>query len=251
MNTLNNSNPSNLSNPHKNLILLGGGGHCKSVIEVAESAGYTILGIFDRPEEVGKAVLDYKVIGVDDDIPQYVDKAEFVITVGFIKNPALRIKLYNKVKEAGGKLATIVASTAHVSKYATLGEGTVVMHQAFVNAGAQIGNNVILNTFTNIEHDAVIGDQCHISTGTMVNGDCKVGQNVFVGSQTVLANGIEVADDIIIGAGSVIYHDIKEEGIYCSNIRMYNKLNINKLIGGGKFKTLRMSNLSLSMQKVA
>lgn len=201
----------------KNLILVGGGGHCKSVIEVAESAGYTILGIVDHPEELGKLVLDYKVIGVDDDIPQYVEKAEFVITVGFIKNPALRIKLYNKVKEAGGKLATIVASTAHVSKYATLGEGTVVMHQAFVNAGAQIGNNVILNTFTNIEHDAVVGDQCHISTGTMVNGDCKIGQNVFVGSQSVLANGIEVGDNIIIGAGSVVRKSISQKGIYVGN----------------------------------
>ena len=201
----------------KNLILVGGGGHCKSVIEVAESAGYTILGIVARPEELGKLVLDYKVIGVDDDIPQYVEKAEFVITVGFIKNPALRIKLYNKVKEAGGKLATIVASTAHVSKYATLGEGTVVMHQAFVNAGAQIGNNVILNTFTNIEHDAVVGDQCHISTGTMVNGDCKIGQNVFVGSQSVLANGIEVGDNIIIGAGSVVRKSISQKGIYVGN----------------------------------
>lgn len=201
----------------KNLILVGGGGHCKSVIEVAESAGYAILGIVDRPEELGKLVLDYKVIGVDDDIPQYVEKAEFVITVGFIKNPALRIKLYNKVKEAGGKLATIVASTAHVSKYATLGEGTVVMHQAFVNAGAQIGNNVILNTFTNIEHDAVVGDQCHISTGTMVNGDCKIGQNVFVGSQSVLANGIEVGDNIIIGAGSVVRKSISQKGIYVGN----------------------------------
>lgn len=201
----------------KNLILVGGGGHCKSVIEVAESAGYTILGIVDRPEELGKLVLDYKVIGVDDDIPQYVEKAEFVITVGFIKNPALRIKLYNKVKETGGKLATIVASTAHVSKYATLGEGTVVMHQAFVNAGAQIGNNVILNTFTNIEHDAVVGDQCHISTGTMVNGDCKIGQNVFVGSQSVLANGIEVGDNIIIGAGSVVRKSISQKGIYVGN----------------------------------
>ena len=201
----------------KNLILVGGGGHCKSVIEVAESAGYTILGIVDRHEELGKLVLDYKVIGVDDDIPQYVEKAEFVITVGFIKNPALRIKLYNKVKEAGGKLATIVASTAHVSKYATLGEGTVVMHQAFVNAGAQIGNNVILNTFTNIEHDAVVGNQCHISTGTMVNGDCKIGQNVFVGSQSVLANGIEVGDNIIIGAGSVVRKSISQKGIYVGN----------------------------------
>lgn len=200
-----------------NIILLGGGGHCKSVIDVAESAGYNILGILDMPEDVGKRVLDYKVIGTDDDIPLYVDNAEFVITVGFIKNPTTRIKLYNKVKEVGGKLATIIASTAHVSKYSTIGEGTVVMHQAFVNAGAQIGANCIINTYCNIEHDAQVGSQSHISTGTMVNGDCKVGERVFIGSQSVLANGIEVADDIIVGAGSFVRKTIRQKGIYSGN----------------------------------
>ena len=145
------------------LILVGGGGHCKSVIEAAESAGYQILGVLDLPEEVGKEVLSTKVIGTDDDILAYVDKAEFVITVGFIKNPAIRIKLYNKIKEAGGKLATVIASTAYVSKYAEIGEGTVVLHQAFVNAGAKVGKNVILNTMTDVDHDAVIGDFTHLS----------------------------------------------------------------------------------------
>ena len=202
---------------NKNLILVGGGGHCKSVIDVAESAGYNILGILDMPEDVGKLVLNYKVIGTDDDIPQYVDKAEFVITVGFIKNPTTRIKLYNKVKEAGGKLATIIASTAHVSKYAIIGEGTVVMHQAFVNAGANIGANCIINTFSNIEHDAVVGDQCHISTGTMVNGDCKIGDRCFIGSQSVLANGTSIADDIVVGAGSLVRKSLCKKGIYSGN----------------------------------
>ena len=201
----------------KNLILVGGGGHCKSVIEAAESAGYNILGVLDTPENVGKQVLAYSVIGTDDDIPQYVDKAEFVITVGFIKNPAIRIKLYNKVKEAGGKLATVIASTAHVSKYSTIGEGTVVMHQAFVNAGAHIGANCIINTFCNIEHDAQIGDQCHISTGTMVNGDCKVGDRCFIGSQSVLSNGIAIGDDIIVGAASFVRKSISDKGIYAGN----------------------------------
>jgi len=174
----------------KPLILIGGGGHCKSVIDVAESAGYTILGILDKPEEVGKKVLDYDVIGVDDDIPNYVDKAEFIITVGFIKNPELRIKLYNKVLEAGGKLATLIASTAHVSKYARLGMGTVVMHQSVVNAGAVIGDNVIINTFANIEHDVIIGDQCHVSTGAIINGDAIVADSTFVGSQSVINQGV-------------------------------------------------------------
>lgn len=202
---------------NKPLIFLGGGGHCKSVLETAESAGYQIMGVLDMPEEVGKEILSTKVIGTDDHIPQYVDKAEFVITVGFIKNPAIRIKLYNRVKEAGGKLATIIASTAYVSKYATIGEGTVVMHHAFVNAGAKVGCNVILNTFTNVEHDAIIGDQCHISTGTMVNGECVVGERCFIGSQSVLANGITIGDDIIVGAGSLIRKSINVKGIYSGN----------------------------------
>lgn len=200
---------------YRPLILIGGGGHCKSVIEAAESAGFSILGILDISEVVGNEVLpDHKVIGTDEDIPFYLDKAEFVITVGFIKNPDIRIKLYNKVKSVGGKLATVVASTAHVSKYSTIGEGTVVMHHVFVNAGAKIGNNVIINTFTNIEHDAVVGDQCHVSTGTMVNGDCKIGERVFVGSQSVLVNGISIGDDIIVGAGSLVRKSITEKGIY-------------------------------------
>lgn len=201
----------------KPLILVGGGGHCKSVIDVAESAGYNILGILDMQEEVGKSVLDYKVIGTDDAIPLYVDKAEFIITVGFIKNPAIRIRIYNKIKDAGGYLATLVASTARVSRYATIGEGTVVMHQAFVNAGAQIGANCIINTFCNIEHDTHVGDQSHISTGTMVNGDCMIGERVFLGSQSVIANGVTIGDDIIVGAGSLVHKSLSEQGVYFGN----------------------------------
>lgn len=201
----------------KPLILVGGGGHCKSVQEAAESAGYQILGVLDMPENVGKEVLSTKVIGTDDDIPAYVDKAEFIVTVGFIKNPAIRVKLYNKIIEVGGTLATVIASTAYVSKYAEIGEGTVVLHQAFVNAGAKVGKNVILNTATNIEHDAVIGDHSHISTGAMVNGECVVGERCFIGSQSVLANCITVGDDIIVSAGSFIRKSISEKGIYAGN----------------------------------
>lgn len=202
---------------NKKLILIGGGGHCKSVIEVAESVGYSIIGILDRPEEVGKKVLGHEIIGVDDDIPLYVDQAEFVITIGFIKSPTLRIKLYEKVLQAGGKLATLIASTAYVSKYAQIGQGTVIMHKAFVNAGVIIGNNVIINTFANIEHDAHIGNQCHISTGTMVNGDCQIGDNCFIGSQSVLANAISICSDVIIGAGSLIRKSIHQAGLYSGN----------------------------------
>ena len=198
----------------QNLILVGGGGHCKSVIDVAESVGYTILGILDKPELVGTQVLDYKIIGVDDDIPQYVDKVEFVITVGQIKSSTLRQKLAQLVQDAGGKLATIIASDAYVSKYATIGEGTVVMHKAFVNAGACVGSNCIINTLANIEHDVKIGDFCHISTGAMINGGVKIGRESFIGSQSVINQGITICDHVVVASGTVICKDITIPGVY-------------------------------------
>lgn len=201
----------------KPLVLVGGGGHCKSVIDVAESAGYEILGVLDMPENVGKDVLAYKVIGTDDDIPAYADNVEFVITVGQIKSNATRKKIAERIAKAGGKLATVIAVDAYVSKYAEIGEGTVVMHKAFVNAGAKVGKNCIINTMVNIEHDVVICDFCHISTGAMVNGDCKIERNCFIGSQCVLANGITISEGIILGAGSFVRKSITEQGVYFGN----------------------------------
>ena len=188
-----------INNP---LILLGGGGHCKSVIDVAESVDYTILGILDKPELVGNKVLDYEIIGTDDDIPQYVDKAEFLITIGQIKSPAIRQKLAALVVQAGGRFATVIASDAYVSKYATIGAGTVIMHKAVVNVEANIGEHCIINTMANIEHEVQIGDFCHISTGVMVNGNCKVPSGVFVGSQSVINNGVDGANVKFGGGGN-------------------------------------------------
>lgn len=201
----------------KELILVGGGGHCKSVIDVAECAGYKILGILDRPEEMGKHVLNYEVIGTDADMAKYADKAAFVVTVGQIKSPDLRIKLHQMLTEAGCRLATIIAPTAHISRYAAIDKGTVIMHHAVVNAATHIGKGCIINTFANIEHDVSIGDYCHISTGAMVNGECSIGNRCFIGSQSVLSNGISISDDIIVGAGSFVNISIIEKGIYSGN----------------------------------
>lgn len=200
-----------------NLILIGGGGHCKSVIDVAKNAGYTILGILDRSIPVGETVLGYKVLGNDDLIEPYLDKAKFLVTVGQIKSPAIRIRLNKMVKDAGGKLATVLAPTAHVSKYATIGEGTVVMHQAVVNAGAQIGMGCIVNTFANIEHDVKLGNFCHISTGAMVNGEAEIGEGTFIGSQSVVNQCVKVCNMTVVASGSVVHKDITESGVYAGN----------------------------------
>ncbi len=199
------------------LLLIGGGGHCKSVIGIAEKCGFDILGIIDRPSEFGNKVLDYKVVGNDDDIENFVDKAFFHITVGFVKTAGLRIRLFENVIKHGGKIVSIVSPNACVSKYSEIGEGSAIMNFANINAGATIGKNVIINNFANIEHDVKIGEHTHVSTGAMVNGGCKIGNRCFIGSQSVIANGISICDDVIIGAGAVVVKDIDQKGIYVGN----------------------------------
>jgi FlaA1/EpsC-like NDP-sugar epimerase len=45
------------------IILVGGGGHCRSVIDVIETENrYEIVGILDKPELVGQTFLhDYSI----------------------------------------------------------------------------------------------------------------------------------------------------------------------------------------------
>lgn len=196
------------------LIFVGGGGHCKSVIEAAESSGRIIYGIIDMPEFVGTRVLGYEVVGSDNDIPKFASECDFVVTLGFIKNAAPRRRLHSLIEACGGKLATVVASTASVSRHASLGDGTVVLHHASVNAGARIGKGCIVNTQACVEHDAEIGEYCHLSTGSLVNGDCRIGDSTFVGSGTVVNNGVKITSGCIIGSGSLVIRDIEESGTY-------------------------------------
>jgi len=203
----------------KPIILVGGGGHCKSCIEVIESTKlFDIIGILDLPELLDQNILEYKIIGNDNDIENYAKKGfSFCITVGQVGNARLRIKLFNLVLEKGGILPVIIAPTSYVSKYATIGIGTIIMHHAFVNAGCIIGVNNIINTKALIEHDCFIGNNVHLSTASKTNGTCNIGDNCMIGSGAILKNNIDICADALIGAGSVVTKNITEAGVYVGN----------------------------------
>ncbi|GAA4408770.1 acetyltransferase [Nibrella viscosa] len=207
------------------LILVGGGGHCKSVIEVVEASGqFSIAGIVDVSEKIGTEVSGYKVIAGDADLDLLVGSYRyFLVTVGQVRSGAVRSRLFHLIKSRGGILPTLIAPTAYVSGRATLGEGSVVHHHAFVNAGAQIGVNCIINTSALVEHDARIGDHCHIATAAVINGDCSVADHCFVGSHAVVAHGITVASSCLIGAGAVVLTHTEANTLYAGNPAVFKK----------------------------
>ena len=187
------------------LILVGGGGHCKSCIDVVEQAcEYEITGVLDVPEKVGQKILGYEIIGSDDDIEKYAKQdVYFLISVGQIESADLRKKLFEKVIKAGGKLATVISPRAYVSKYSKIGEGTIVMHDALVNAGAEIGKNCILNTKCLVEHDCVVEDNVHIAVGAVLSGGVKVSAESFIGANSTVVQYKEIAPISFIKAGTL------------------------------------------------
>lgn len=187
------------------LVLIGGGGHCKACIDVIEATGiWDILGILDLPERVGEKVLGYPVVGTDDQVPQFaVEGACFFVSIGQIRTAEPRRRAYERVKAAGGKLATIVSPLAYVSPRAVLGEGAIVMHRALVNSNALVGDNVIINTMALVEHDAVVGSHSHLSTAAIVNGGARIGAGSFLGSNAVVVHGAEVAENAFVPAGAL------------------------------------------------
>lgn len=199
------------------LILIGGGGHCKSVIEAARSAGRKVAGILDVDDKVGSTVCGVPIIGTEDMLPSLVADHEFIVTVGFIKDPTVRIRIYRHILGCGGTPATVVASSANVSPHATVGRGSVVLHGACVNADAHVGDNVIINTLANVDHDVVVGDHCHVSTCASLNGMTEVGDATFVGSGSVVAQCVKICPAAILGAGTVVIKDIIEPGTYVGN----------------------------------
>ena len=192
----------------KKIILVGGGGHCKSCIDVIENENkYKIIGIIDKKKNF---LLNYKVYP-ESHINKNLIKNNFAfVAVGHIKNYKVRVKLFNKYKDLGFKMPTIISPSAYISKHAVIGQGTIVMHGAIVNAGAVIGNNCIINTNSLIEHDVVIGDHTHISTEATINGGVIIGDKVFIGSRSIIRDNISVGEGSIVGANSYVKKNLKK-----------------------------------------
>ena len=191
-------------NNKPNIILIGGGGHCLSVIDVVEQEDkYNIKGILDDTKKGD--VLGYPILGNRDLVRELSTEGMFfLITIGQIKSSSTREDIALLLDSCKANLATVISPLAYVSKHATIGEGSVIMHNAIINAKAKVGKHCIINTKANIEHNVQIGDFCHISTCATVNGDTVVGKGTFIGSNATISNGITIAEQSIINAGDFI-----------------------------------------------
>ena len=197
---------------NKKLLLIGGGGHCRSVADSGlELARYDDIGIVEKvSSDTFPSSSPIPVIGTDDDLPELFRSGwtDAFITVGSIGNTALRRRLYVLAKGIGFSVPTIVDPSAVVSRSAVLQEGTYVGKLAAVNAGAEVGICAIVNTGSVIEHDCRIGDFSHISPGAVLCGMVQVGQDSHIGAGSVVRQEIIIGDHTVVGVGSAVVHSL-------------------------------------------
>jgi sugar O-acyltransferase (sialic acid O-acetyltransferase NeuD family) len=191
------------------VLLIGAGGHARACIDVIEQEGkLTIAGLVGLVGEVGTRVFGYPVMGSDAELFQLMrEHRHALVTVGQIKSPDLRIRLFDLVQQSGALSPIVVSPRAYVSSHASIGAGSIVMHGAVVNAGAVVGRNCIINSQSLVEHDVVVEDHCHIATAVAINSGVRIGAGTFVGSNSSVRQSVTIGERCVVGMGTRVLAD--------------------------------------------
>lgn len=195
----------------KKLILLGGGGHCKSVLDsLLRLNQYEEIVILDSAEKVGNSILGCRIVGTDNDLVDLKSNGfeDAFVTVGSIKDTGIRQLLTQKLRKAGFRIINIIDQTATVAQEVQLGYGIYIGKHAVVNAGVTLGNMSIINTASVIEHGCCIGDFVHISVGAVLCGNVCVKKDAFIGAGATVIQGIIVEENSFVPAGSLVKRNV-------------------------------------------
>ena len=189
------------------VILIGGGGHAKVIIDCIQAAGGHVAGILDDGHVPGTVILNVPVLGKTADYAAY---SQHTFLLAIVDNAARR-----RIAESMHvQWETVIHPAAVVSQYAAIGPGTVVMAGAVINPGAVIGSHCIINTGAIVEHDNRLGDFVHISPGAALGGTVRVGKETHVGIGASVRNNTDICGSCTIGAGAAVVTNITEPGTY-------------------------------------
>lgn len=193
---------------HRSLAVLGASGHGKVVADTAECCGWQPIEFFDDawPDLQYSGV--WPVVGNTTALMERL--ADFDGVLVAIGNNRVRHAKLVELRTAGAPLATLIHPAASVSRYAVIGEGTVVFAGAVVNAGACVNQGGILNTGCSVDHDCVLGEAVHISPGARLAGGVQVGNQSWVGIGASVRQLICIGQRAMVGAGSAVVSDIPD-----------------------------------------
>ena len=189
----------------RQLVIVGAGGHAVSVANVAQSTVYSVKYFVDKTRN-GESLLGVGIIG---DIAELSDLSEFDFAIAVGDN-ALRERIYKQLssQHTGLRFPPLVHSSATISFFTNVGDGTVVMPNAVVGPNSNLGKFCILNTQASIDHDCSMADFSSLAPGAIVGGTVHIGSRSAVSIGAVVKHGLTIGDDCVIGANSYLNKDL-------------------------------------------
>lgn len=191
----------------RELIVHGGGGHARVVIDSALAQGHQVIMVCD-PNLTGEL---YGIPVLNEFTTNDHQHASTIIAVG---DNAVRYHIAPKISHA---FANVIHPSAVCSPFASMGTGNVVLQKAVVQAESVIGNHVIINTAAQVDHHCIIGDFVHIAPGVILCGNVQIGEGTFMGAGSIVIPGKKVGAWSIIGAGSVVIDNIPDNVVAVGN----------------------------------
>lgn len=196
-----------LFDPSTALLLFGGGGHGKTLIDlVRASQKYTWVGIIDDQLPPGSDVLGVPVLGgVDVLASLHRQGIRLAVNgVGGIGHPEIRQRIFELLDQAGFTCPAVIHPRAWVEPSATLENGVQVLAQAYVSSAARIGFGTVINAGVVISHDCTTGRCVNLSPGAMVAGGVHLADYVQVGMAATINLNLSVGERARIGNGATV-----------------------------------------------
>lgn len=192
------------------VIVIGGGGHAKVLIDILLASSINIVGFTDsKPENKNQSMQGIRLLGDDNTILQYpTGNVQLVNGLGSVKSTGKRREIYEYFKSLGYSFATVVHPASVISQDVRISEGAQIMAGAIIQPGSQIGRNTIVNTKVSIDHDCSLGDHVHLAPGVTLSGMVKVGNGVHIGAGATIIQGVRIGPDSLIGAGALVLKDV-------------------------------------------
>ena len=195
-----------MSSPSGRVILVGCGGHARSIADtLLHNAPDTELIFWDDNARPNERILGFPAVQQVE--PQEGDR--FVLGIGENEERRARFLTMNR-----DELLTVVSDLARLGRGAEVRCGCFVSHAALIGPEARIGDNTIINTAAVVEHEVVIGAHCHVAPGAVICGRATIGDEVLLGVGSKVLDGVTICSTVVIGAGAVVCADVELPGTY-------------------------------------
>lgn len=190
----------------KKLAVLGASGHGKVVADTAQCCGWDLVEFFDDAWPARTENGCWSVVGDSAAMLARVQDYDGVI-VAIGDNTVRYVKLVALI-DAAAPVVSLIHPMAFVSRYASIGLGSVVFAAAVVNADAKIGLGAILNTGCSVDHDCVLGEAIHVSPGARLAGAVSVGDQSWIGIGASVRQLIKIGRGVVVGSGASVVSDV-------------------------------------------